>query len=159
MSRTNFNKWLGEIRKRGLCLWRTSCCSAILTCFCSVSKRRPGVPQSIFFLPWGGRESAGGMEKSTRAREGRGSGVKRKDPSEMQELVCGPSGMFRPVRIIEWIWNKERQTLFLGCRGMCRGMSGEQIPTLVRHTHCTPLSLHSRSLPLKSRLKRMIIVL
>lgn len=61
-------------------------------------------------------------------REG-GRGVKRKDLSEMEALVCGPSGMFRPVRIIEWIWNKERQTLFLGCRGMCTGMSGEQIPT------------------------------
>lgn len=71
--------------------------------------------------------------KKKTGREG-GSGVKRKDLSEMEELVCGPSGMFRPVRIIEWIWNKERQTLFLGCRGMCTGMSGEQIPAQVRHT-------------------------
>lgn len=128
----------------------------------TVSLRRDQVCLSpFFFLPWG-RERVcwrnGKKRASKRWREG-GSGVKRKDLSEMEELVCGPSGMFRPVRIIEWIWNKERQTLFLGCRGMCTGMSGEQIPTQVGHTHWTPLSLHSRSLPLETHLKSKIIEL
>lgn len=41
------------------------------------------------------------------------------------KMECGTPGMFRPVRIIEWIWNKKRQTLVLGCGRMCSGMSGE----------------------------------
>lgn len=78
------------------------------------------------------------MEKKTLGkRGGRGTSWSGKD-------VCETLGMWTLVWIIEWIWNKKRQTLVSGYESMCLGMSEETFHSKLSffNTTVVPIALY-----------------